>query len=98
MSRLFESARLSESAIERHTVDTLAYLVASGRLQMRVVLMDRGMYHRKIWLFGAGDKWLAVHGSGECDRKGATSQRGADVHRTSMGRRRAVKELELEPF
>ena len=70
ISRLFESARLSESAIERHTVDTLAYLVASGRVQMRVVLMDRGMYHRKIWLFGAGDKWLAVHGSGNATERG----------------------------
>ena len=70
MSRLFKGARLSDSAIERHTVDTLAYLVASGRMQMRVVLMDRGMYHRKIWLFGCEEKWLAVHGSGNATERG----------------------------
>ena len=70
MVKLFEEARLSESAIERHTVDTLAYLVASRRLLMRVVLMERGMYHRKIWLFGSGDKWLAVHGSGNATERG----------------------------
>ena len=70
MDRLFESARLSESAIERHAVETLAYLVASGRLDMRVVLMDRGMYHKKIWLFRAGDQWLAVHGSGNATERG----------------------------
>lgn len=70
MDRLFEGARLSESAIERHAVETLAFLVASGRLEMRVVLMDRGMYHKKIWLFRSADQWLAVHGSGNATERG----------------------------
>ncbi len=67
---LFEEARLSHSAIERHTVETLAYLVASRRLRMRVVLMDQGMYHKKIWLFRSGTCWLAVHGSGNATERG----------------------------
>ena len=67
---LFAEAHLSDSAIQRHTVDTLAYLVASGRLRMRVVLMERGMYHKKIWLIRAGNKWLAVHGSGNATERG----------------------------
>ena len=70
MNRLFENARLSESAIERHAVETLAFLVASGRLEMRVVLMVRGMYHKKIWLFRSADQWLAVHGSGNATERG----------------------------
>ena len=70
MDRLFESARLSASAIERHAVETLAFLVASGRLEMRVVLMARGMYHKKIWLFRSADQWLAVHGSGNATERG----------------------------
>ena len=70
MKRLFEQARLSESAVERHTASTLAFLVASGRLQMRVVLMERGMYHKKIWLFGSGCDWLVVHGSGNATERG----------------------------
>ena len=70
MDKLFESARLSESAIERHSVETLSFLVASGRLEMRVVLMSRGMYHKKIWLFRSADQWLAVHGSGNATERG----------------------------
>ena len=70
MDTLFENARLSESAIERHAVETLAFLVASGRLDMRVVLMTRGMYHKKIWLFRSTDQWLAVHGSGNATERG----------------------------
>ena len=70
VTNLFESARLSKSAIERHVVDTLAYLVASDRLDMRVVLMERGMYHKKVWLFRSEDQWLAVHGSGNATERG----------------------------
>ena len=68
--RLFEGARISASAIERHTVDALAYLVASNRLRMRIVLMERGIYHKKIWLMRSGDEWLAVHGSGNATERG----------------------------
>lgn len=70
MGSLFESARLSTSAVERHAVETLAYLFASNRLRMRVVLMNRGMYHRKLWLFRSQSKWLAVHGSGNATERG----------------------------
>ena len=70
MVRLIEDARLSGSAIERHAVDALAYLVASNRLEIRVVLMDQGMYHRKVWLFGSGEQWIAVHGSGNATERG----------------------------
>ena len=70
LERLLTEARLSDSAVQRHTVDTLAYLVASGRLRLRVVLMERGIYHKKIWLFRAGNEWLAVHGSGNATERG----------------------------
>ena len=70
LEQLFEGAFLSSSAVERHSVETLAYLVASGRLRTRVVLMQQGMYHKKLWLFRSGEKWLAVHGSGNATERG----------------------------
>ena len=70
LSRLFEKAHVSGSAIQRYTVYTLAYLVACRRLRIRVVLMERGTYHKKIWLVRAGKEWLAVHGSGNATERG----------------------------
>ena len=70
IERLCEEARLSASAIERHTIETLAYLVASDRLEIRVVLMERGMYHKKIYLLRSGEQWLAVHGSSNATERG----------------------------
>ncbi|MEU3560469.1 DEAD/DEAH box helicase family protein [Kitasatospora sp. NPDC006786] len=70
IERLFDEASLSEHALVHHTVDCLAYLVASGRLTVRFALMRRGMYHKKQWLMRSGPDWVAVHGSGNATARG----------------------------
>ena len=60
---LFEGARASESAIAQHVLDCLSYLVARDRLVMKFVIMERGMFHPKVWLFTEGPDAMAVHGS-----------------------------------
>ena len=96
MDRLFESARLSESAIERHAVETLAFLVASGRLEMRVVLMARGMYHKKIWMFRSGEQWLVIHGSGNATERGLlVNGEQMSVDRAWMDGARSVERVDM---
>jgi superfamily II DNA or RNA helicase len=68
--RLAGESSISSSALVRHTVDCLAYLVASNRLDLRFVLMRRGMYHKKVWLFGDTEVTAAIHGSGNATTRG----------------------------
>jgi superfamily II DNA or RNA helicase len=63
IARLFEGTHASESAIASHVHDCLSYLIARDRLVLRFVLMERGMFHPKVWLFVEGDDVMAVHGS-----------------------------------
>jgi superfamily II DNA or RNA helicase len=70
MRTLFTDARLSSSAVVQHTLTCLSYLVAAQRLEVRFVLMREGMYHKKMWLFGDGDNWAAIHGSGNATARG----------------------------
>jgi superfamily II DNA or RNA helicase len=61
---LFEQARISPSALEQHALGCLSYLLATGRLEIRFVLMaEGGMFHPKVWIFRAGDDVLVAHGS-----------------------------------
>lgn len=61
---LLEGAKLSDSALEQHTLDCLAYLLAAGRLDIRFVLMaDGGMFHPKVWIFHDDRDLLVAHGS-----------------------------------
>lgn len=61
---LLAGARLSESALEQHTLECLSYLLAAGRLEIKFVLMtDGGMFHPKVWIFHDGHDLLVAHGS-----------------------------------
>lgn len=68
--QLLTEAETSGSEVEQHCVRCLAYLVAAGRLEIRIVLMRRGMYHKKQWLIRSREDWLGVHGSGNATRRG----------------------------
>ncbi len=68
--KLLLEARQSGNATDAHCLSCLSYLVASRRLDIRFVLMDAGMYHKKKWLLRQGDDWLAVHGSGNATHRG----------------------------
>ncbi|MCX0246567.1 DEAD/DEAH box helicase family protein [Streptomyces drozdowiczii] len=70
VDRLLEEASLSQHALVHHTLDCLAYLVASNRLVVRFALMKQGMYHKKLWLLRSGSTWAAVHGSGNATARG----------------------------
>jgi superfamily II DNA or RNA helicase len=68
---ILDDAGLSPSALEQHTLDCLAYLLAVGRLFIRFVLMpDGGMFHPKVWLFKADADVVSAHGSSNATTAG----------------------------
>lgn len=69
LTHLFDGAALSSSAVVAHTLECLSYLIAAGRLELRVVLMKEGIFHKKMWLLH-GDAWCAVHGSSNVTKPG----------------------------
>jgi len=68
---IFAEARMSEDILVRHHYDCLAYLLAQGRLELRLVLMrTQGMFHPKVWLFADGDDTVVLHGSSNATTPG----------------------------
>lgn len=57
-------------AAAAHTADCLAYLIACGTIDLRCVLMDKGMFHKKMWMFEAQGIRMSVHGSGNMTARG----------------------------
>lgn len=67
---IFGNDGLSESALAEHTRECFAYLIAAQRLELRFVLMESGIYHKKQWLIREDEVWAAVHGSGNATSRG----------------------------
>lgn len=61
---ILRRGELTESALERHTLQCLSYLLAANRLSLRFVLMTvGGIFHPKVWIFDDGSDVLVAHGS-----------------------------------
>lgn len=63
-------ARADADPIAAHAADCLAYLVAAGTFNIRCVLMERGMFHKKSWTITANGQRVGIHGSGNLTARG----------------------------
>ncbi len=59
---LSDEVALSD-ALASHTLQCLAYLLAAGRLQIKIVLVKDGRFHLKEWIFKAGGDTVVLGGS-----------------------------------
>jgi hypothetical protein len=73
LEELYGSAQISVSALLRHTLECLAYLIAGHRIQIRLVLVRDGLFHPKVRIFSDGEHNIAVHGSNNLTRSGFTT-------------------------
>lgn len=69
-SFMIELLREPNDALGAHAADCLAYLVANDTLDIRCVLMSRGMFHKKLWLLSDSTVMVAIHGSGNLTTRG----------------------------
>ncbi|MEZ9670283.1 DEAD/DEAH box helicase family protein [Vibrio atlanticus] len=67
---LVDENNLDKDAISKHTLEVMKYLISKKRLDIRIVLMKKGMMHAKIWLFNTSCGKVAIHGSGNATKSG----------------------------
>ena len=73
LQELLGEAKVSASALVRHTLECLAYLLSVGRLQMRIVwLKNGGLFHPKVWFFRDETSSVVAHGSSNFTSSGLT--------------------------
>lgn len=71
---IFTEGRPSKDALAAHTLDCMAWMLATGRLVLRVAVPQPwSNYHPKIWLFQDEEEKVVVRGSGNATDKGVHS-------------------------
>ncbi len=73
IEELYGSSEITVSALARHTLECLAYLISTDRIVFRLVLVRNGLFHPKIHIFSDGKDYIAVHGSNNLTRSGFTT-------------------------
>ncbi|RFP86251.1 hypothetical protein DZK27_15035 [Rhodobacteraceae bacterium 63075] len=82
---LLDASKFVSSSLERmmpdaeeladHTLKCLAWLIANGRLSMKIALMRDALFHSKVWMFDDGVDRAALHGSANMTGKGLKGNR-----------------------
>jgi superfamily II DNA or RNA helicase len=73
LEELYGSTEISVSALLRHTLECLAYLISVNRITIKLVLVRDGLFHPKVRIFSDGIDYIAVHGSNNLTRSGFTT-------------------------
>ena len=63
ITEFFEGFVVTEDLLEQHTLKCLSWLLRTGRIEIRIALMEDALFHPKVWLFRSRDDVLAAHGS-----------------------------------
>lgn len=71
---VFREGKADASALARHAVDCLAWMIAAGTLRLRIAEpTPDSNYHPKLWLFDDGADRVLVRGSGNATARGIAS-------------------------
>ena len=71
VARLFTDGRTDASALANHALDCLAWMIANGRMRLRIAEpTPESNYHPKIWLFSDGTHQVLARGSGNATGSG----------------------------
>ena len=78
---VFREGKADASALARHALDCLAWMIATGTLRLRIAVpTPESNYHPKLWLFDDGADQVLVRGSGNATGRGiATGVEHFDV-------------------
>ena len=71
---VFRGGKADASALAQHALDCLAWMIATGRLNLRIAVPTADSnYHPKIWLFDDGTDQMLARGSGNATARGIAS-------------------------
>ena len=71
VANVFTSGKAEATALGRHALDCLAWMIATEHLKLRIAIpTSTSNYHPKIWLFEDGHNRLLARGSGNATVRG----------------------------
>ncbi len=73
LEELYGSAEVDTSALVKHTLVCLAYLIAVHRIEIKIVIVRNGLFHPKVRIFSDGQDFIIAHGSSNLTVPGLTT-------------------------
>lgn len=70
LEKLFPKYSVEEDNLRTKTLETFFYLLVSKKIELKVALLNKGMFHTKAWIFDTESGLATIHGSGNATISG----------------------------
>lgn len=67
---VIEPMLITDDDLQQHTLKCLSYLIRVKRIEIKIALMKRALFHPKVWIFENTGDVISVHGSSNITLKG----------------------------
>lgn len=67
---LIEPILITDDELQQHTLKCFSYLIRVKRIEIKIALMKRALFHPKVWIFENTGDVIAAHGSSNITLKG----------------------------
>ncbi len=70
LEKLFPGYSVELDNLKTKTLDAFFYLIVSKKIELKVALLNKGMFHTKAWIFETESGVVTIHGSGNATISG----------------------------
>ena len=70
LDRLFPNYQVEVNSLKAKTLETFFYLILSKKIELKVAVLNNGLFHAKSWIFNTTKGLVTIHGSSNATSSG----------------------------
>jgi superfamily II DNA or RNA helicase len=70
LEKLFPNYKIETESLRSKTLDAFFFLIVSKKIELKVALLEEGLFHSKAWIFQTPYGLVTIHGSGNATVSG----------------------------
>ena len=70
LEKLFPNYQIETESLRNKTIDTFFYLLLTKKIELKVALLNEGLFHAKSWIFNTANGLVSIHGSSNATTNG----------------------------
>jgi len=70
LEKIFPNYEIEYESLKAKTLEIFFYLILSKKIEIRIAVLNEGMFHTKSWIFNTPSGLVSIHGSGNATANG----------------------------
>ena len=73
LDKLFPNYHIEIESLKCKTLEVFFYLILTKRIELKIAVLNEGVFHTKAWIFNTSEGTVTIHGSGNATSNGLST-------------------------